>query len=292
MTEHNHHHHDHQHARSQLIIDPDRAPLERHLIGRRQLLTDLGRGTLAIAVFGVTAAACSSQESGGSPPGGTTPSTTSVAKPGDTRAVAPATTAASAGSVTWNRISLGSVAAYALVRGREAAIVDTGNPGSEPAISKALKDLGFSMGEVKHVVVTHRHPDHAGSVSDILAAATGATAYAGEADISAIQSSRPLKAVGDGDEVFGLRIIATPGHTAGHISVLDPAGAFLIAGDALRTGPGGVEAPTASSDADRQTAYESVRKLSTMTFADVACGHGEPVKGNASSQVAKLASTL
>jgi glyoxylase-like metal-dependent hydrolase (beta-lactamase superfamily II) len=34
-------------------------------------------------------------------------------------------------------------------------------------------------------------------------------------------------------EVFGLQITATPGHTKGHISVYDPLGSALIAGDAL-----------------------------------------------------------
>ena len=64
-------------------------------------------------------------------------------------------------------------------------------------------------------------------------AAAKATAYAGTADIAQIKSPRPLKAIGDNDEVFGLRVIATPGHTPGHICVFDPAGSLLILGDAM-----------------------------------------------------------
>jgi glyoxylase-like metal-dependent hydrolase (beta-lactamase superfamily II) len=33
--------------------------------------------------------------------------------------------------------------------------------------------------------------------------------------------------------VFGLRVIATPGHTPGHVCVFDPAGSLLILGDAM-----------------------------------------------------------
>ena len=117
-----------------------------------------------------------------------------------------------------------------LVRGNEAAIVDTGTAGSEGAIAQTLTDLGADWTDVNHVLLTHFHPDHAGSIGAVLAAAEAASSYAGEADIAGIQSPRPLVAVGDGDEVFGLRIIATPGHTAGHIAVLDPDGGFLVAG--------------------------------------------------------------
>ena len=38
--------------------------------------------------------------------------------------------------------------------------------------------------------------------------------------------------------VFGLRIVATPGHTIGHVAVLDEVGGILVAGDALGTACG------------------------------------------------------
>lgn len=44
-----------------------------------------------------------------------------------------------------------------------------------------------------------------------------------------------LQAVEDGAEVFGLRVVTTPGHTPGHIAVFDADSAVLAAGDALTT---------------------------------------------------------
>ena len=130
------------------------------------------------------------------------------------------------------------MSAYVLGRGGEAAIVDTGVAGSEGTIGDALSAAGLGWDAVGHVILTHRHRDHAGSIDAVVAAAKDATAYAGAADIPSITTTRPLTAVADGETVFGLRIVATPGHTLGHIAVLDEAGGLLVAGDALRTAEG------------------------------------------------------
>ena len=131
------------------------------------------------------------------------------------------------------RVNLGFVNAYVLIRGKEAAVVDTGTPNNASKIADVVRTAGLGWDAVHHVILTHYHPDHIGSVGEVLAAAAKATAYAGAADIPQIKSPRPLKAVGDNDEVFGLRVIATPGHTPGHVCVFDPAGSLLILGDAM-----------------------------------------------------------
>jgi glyoxylase-like metal-dependent hydrolase (beta-lactamase superfamily II) len=276
-------HPDHHHqASSRLVVDPYRPPLARHRLGRRRFLTDIGRGTLAVTIFGATAIACSSDDTDSSS-AGTVPGTASDNS---------STTNPAAESVSWHRVDLGFVSAYVLVRGREAAIVDTGTAGSETAIAQTLSDLGVDWVDVDHVMLTHFHPDHAGSTPAVLDAANDAIGYAGEADIPAIQSPRPLQAVGDGDEIFGLQIIATPGHTPGHISVLDPDGGFLVAGDALTVDAAGVAGPTPGFTADLPMAHDSVRKIAELTFADVLVGHGDPVEGDGDIQVAALAASL
>ena len=275
----------HHHAGSRLLVDPDRPPAVRHRLGRRRFLTDIGRGTLAVTIFGVTAIACSSDDSDDSDAG--QPADSDAAADSSTTTITPA-----GEPVSWHRVNLGFVSAYVLVRGREAAIVDTGIAGSEAAIAQTLTDVGVDWVDVDHVILTHSHPDHAGSIPAVLEAAAGATAYAGEADIPAIQSPRALQAIGDGDEVFGLQIIATPGHTPGHISVLDLGGGFLVAGDALTTDANGVAGPNEGFTADLAQAHDSVRKLAQLTFADVLAGHGDPVLGDGDAQVAALAARL
>ena len=99
---------------------------------------------------------------------------------------------------------------------------------------------------------------------------------------------RPLTAVGDGDEVFGLRVVTTPGHTAGSISVLDPAGGLLVAGDALRTDAGKAALPGAQFTIDMAQAKRSIVKLGGLAFDTLLVGHGEPIAGGASASVAEL----
>ena len=143
-----------------------------------------------------------------------------------------------------------------------------------------------------HVVVTHLHGDHQGSLGAVLENAQAAIGYAGEADLSGIDSPRTLNAVGDGDEVFGLDIIETPGHTAGHIAVLDPVGSVLVAGDALNTSTGSVAGSDPRYTADQIAADASVQKLAALDFNTLFVGHGDPVTPLASAQVAAFAASI
>jgi glyoxylase-like metal-dependent hydrolase (beta-lactamase superfamily II) len=238
-------------------------------------LAELGRRAFAVTILGGVIAGCSDDDD----PPTTAPDSTT-------------TTSAAREPLEWERVSLGFVSAYVLVRGREAAVVDTGTAGSEAAIAEALSTVGVGWDAVDHVVLTHMHPDHAGSVGAVLESATGATAYAGEADIPSIQSPRPLEAVGDGEEVFGLQMIATPGHTLGHIAVFDPDSGLLIAGDALTRSGTGVAGSNPSFTADVDQAEASVRKLAALEFDTMLVGHGDPIEGSAKQAVAAFAETL
>jgi glyoxylase-like metal-dependent hydrolase (beta-lactamase superfamily II) len=186
-------------------------------------------------------------------------------------------------------VDLGFVSAYVLVRSGEAAVVDTGVAGSEDDIEAALAATGLGWDAVGHVILTHLHGDHIGSATAVLTAAPDATGYAGAADIPGISVPRALTPVGDGDRVFDLRIVATPGHTPGHISVLDEVGGVLVAGDALTSAGGRAAGPDPQFTPDMATAGASVAKLGALTFETLLVGHGDPVTAGASAQVAELA---
>ncbi|MGZ8424768.1 MAG: MBL fold metallo-hydrolase [Candidatus Binatia bacterium] len=145
---------------------------------------------------------------------------------------------------------------------------------------------------VHHVILTHYHPDHIGSVGEVPGLAVKATPYAGAADIAQIKSPRPPKAVRDNDEVFGLRMIATPGHTPGHLGVFDPVGSLLILGDAMNNSGNKLGGPAPQYTADMAQAHQSVKKLAKLTFQRAVFGHGEPIDKGASQAIAKLAATL
>jgi glyoxylase-like metal-dependent hydrolase (beta-lactamase superfamily II) len=108
-----------------------------------------------------------------------------------------------------------------------------------------------------------------------------------------------LTPVGDGDTVFGLSIIETPGHTPGSITVLDPVAGVVIVGDAINGAgsgvagsEGGVGGANPRFTSDMAQAAESIKKLAALSFDSVYFGHGDPLEGNASQMVADLAATL
>ena len=263
------------------------------LINRRMAIAEMGKAGLAIVVFGT--AACSDQSTGTTILGSTTE------PPGSTGELTTATTGASASSSTttptsttasaataFQRANLDFVSAYILYRGGEAALVDTGVDGSAAAIESALGEAGLDWGSVGHVILTHKHPDHAGSVDAVMEQAPEATLYAGAAEIPEIISAVTPQGVADGDMVFDLRMIDTPGHTAGHICVLDQAAGILVAGDALVGTTSGVGPPDPSFSEDMTFALESVAKLAGFDYEIALFGHGEPLLEGASAAVAAL----
>ncbi|MGQ3045199.1 MAG: MBL fold metallo-hydrolase [Niveispirillum sp.] len=153
-----------------------------------------------------------------------------------------------------------------LIRAGQALIlVDTGSGDKFQPSAGRLRDnlraAGVDPAAITHVVLTHAHPDHSGGVVlpggglcfpnasyhvsaaewDFWMGPDPDARYPGLRDFVP-GAKRDLGAVADrlvrlkdGDEVvMGLRVLATPGHTPGHIS-LELAGddGLLITGDAI-----------------------------------------------------------
>lgn len=299
--------HGHGHAHSGDHAALRLAPPHRrsvHRVGRRQFLTELGRNTLAIAVLGGIVAACAGDDDSGEDDAGDSDAETaigeSVEPPTTSSTVASSTggTGNDAGAVDttlrWAQALLGSVSAYVLVRGNEGLVVDTGNPGSADQIGEALRTLNVTYDDVRHVVLTHSHPDHIGSLPAVLERAASATVYAGGADIPDITSPIEVTAVGGGDDVLGLEVIDTPGHTPGSISVFDPGIGLLLAGDALNGNDDGtaVSGPNERFTNDVSTANASVLELAELLPDAIAMGHGQPVENAAGPLLTALAAEL
>ena len=243
------------------------------------MLVQTGRGAVGIAVLGVAA-----------PCGGSSPTAENVEPlDHDTQQTQSGATSSAGGSMSWERVDLDFVSAYVLVRGNEAAVVDTGVGGSADAIGEVLDRAGPGWAGVRHVVLTHKHPDHAGSVSDVLDQATSATGYIGRADLTEVDAQ--LSALGDGDEVFGLQIVGTPGHTAGHISVFDEDTGVLVAGDAL-TNDGELAGSSPEFTENEALAAASVLKMARLRPKTILVGHGEPIVDVGAAALERLASSL
>jgi glyoxylase-like metal-dependent hydrolase (beta-lactamase superfamily II) len=286
------HNHSHSHGRfSDLSIGRFRP------VGRRTFLAGLGQGmfallteassarnviTIALGTTGLAACAAPPARQTSSPTAAS--STTAMAA-----TVAPA---AGGAALSYNQVNLGFVNAYVLVRGNEVAVVDTGVANSQGKIEEVIKSVGRAWSDVKHVILTHYHPDHAGSLDAVMTASTNAKAYAHAEDIPQIKTSAKLMAVADGSDVFGLQIIGTPGHTPGHISVFDPVGSTFIVGDALNNNQGKLEGPNPQYSSDMVSAIQSAKKIATLKFETAYFMHGSTIESGASAAIAKLAETL
>ena len=159
----------------------------------------------------------------------------------------------------------------------EAIIVDA--PADGERLLEALGD-----GRVSRIVVTHRHADHWLSI-DALKAITGAPVTCHEADREPY-AAKVDATLADGDEIevggLRVRVIHTPGHTAGHVSFLvEGHGGVLFVGDAAANMLGRFGKPLLMFTEDMGDVKKSMQKLAALEF-DTACfGHGRVLKGKA-----------
>jgi glyoxylase-like metal-dependent hydrolase (beta-lactamase superfamily II) len=254
-------------------------------IGRRGWLAEVAAGLLAVGVTGAAPAAARPawavlaggmrpDESGG--PSGATVSEYAVE-----------TTVRLPPQNPFGREET-DVRAYVLVRGGEAVLVDALTPGNAGLIGEALAAAGLGWDALRHVILTHAHPDHAGSAADVLVLAPRATAWIAAAEAHLVQLPRSSQPLADGDEVAGLRIVATPGHSPGHVSVLDAAGSTAIVGDAAHNvgGAPGLIGPPFTSDAARAAA--SLARLAALDFRRALFAHGPAIETRAASALAAV----
>src|SRR5258708_40342839 len=71
-------------------------------------------------------------------------------------------------------------------------LIDAGYPGKEAAVFGAIRGLGHSLDQLKHVIFTHGHPDHIGSAAAIVRE-TGARTYLHPLDIPMAESGGPFR---------------------------------------------------------------------------------------------------
>lgn len=72
----------------------------------------------------------------------------------------------------------------------------------------------------------------------------------------------------------GLQVLATPGHTPGHISFYAPAPGYLFAGDSLRTVGGKLRVSSGPNTLDEAQAQASAQKQLTLKPQVILTGHG------------------
>jgi glyoxylase-like metal-dependent hydrolase (beta-lactamase superfamily II) len=200
-------------------------------------------------------------------------------------------------------------------------LVDTGLPGQLDAITTVLADAGVLVADLKQIILTHQDIDHVGSLHDLVQASHARVlAYAVETPYidggvpprfarPEVLAQRPeLRAVAEGflftpvdeqlqdgarlDLAGGVQVIATPGHTPGHMCLYHERTRTLIAGDALTSNDGQLMGPNEGATPDMPTASQSVQKLAQLDVQTIICYHGGAVTVDANTQLRRVAQEL
>jgi len=181
-------------------------------------------------------------------------------------------------------------------------VVDTGLPGNAGRIVTFVRGLGHEPTDVHTIALTHSDPDHVGSVAR-LKELTGAK-VAIHADDAAVlagraQGKKPKGALGvafsvmsrfmpvepveadqilrEGDTVSGFRVMHTPGHSPGSITLYRDDG-VVFSGDALRSdSEGHIHPPRGVVSPEYTQALASADKIAALEYRMLLAGHGEPV---------------
>ncbi|MEO7234217.1 MAG: MBL fold metallo-hydrolase [Lapillicoccus sp.] len=99
-----------------------------------------------------------------------------------------------------------------------------------------------------------------------------------------------VRAVEGGETVRGLRVVATPGHTAGHLCLFDEDRSTLFSGDAVGSQAGLLTQGPRPFIADPEEAMRSLRLLSALGAHRMLFGHGGEVPDPAGALMAFIAS--
>lgn len=95
----------------------------------------------------------------------------------------------------------GVIASYVFDTGDGLALVDTGPASTLPALEEGLSRLGAGLRDVRHLLLTHIHLDHAGAAGQILERVRGARAYVHER--GALHLVRPGRLLTSAAQIYG-----------------------------------------------------------------------------------------
>jgi glyoxylase-like metal-dependent hydrolase (beta-lactamase superfamily II) len=211
-------------------------------------------------------------------------------------------------------VPMGMANAFLIEGDDELTMIDAGYPGREAAVFGAIRELGRSPHQLKHLIFTHGHPDHIGSAARIVRK-TGARTYMHPLDIPIAESGGPFRPLTPAPGVLrrvvcklffhpderldpvaidqpltageilpiagGIEVIHVPGHCAGQVALLWRPGRMLFVGDVCMNIMG-LGDPVGFESLEEGRA--SQRKLATLSFDAAGFGHGEPIARNASTR--------
>ncbi|HDR7787443.1 MBL fold metallo-hydrolase [Bacillus cereus] len=195
----------------------------------------------------------------------------------------------------------------------ELTLVDTGYMNFLPLIEEAILKHGYKMKNLKNIIITHYDDDHIGSLYDFKVKYPQVNIIASEiesnyinGDIKSerlVQAEEMLERMPNEEKEFGkwfiqqlknirhifvdekvhdgqmilngeCQIVATPGHTSGHISLYFPDLHSVITGDAAVQDNGELVIANPNFCLDIEKAKESLKRIKDLKAVKYYCYHG------------------
>jgi glyoxylase-like metal-dependent hydrolase (beta-lactamase superfamily II) len=193
----------------------------------------------------------------------------------------------------------------------QVTLVDAGIRSAPPRILAGLAQIGSAPQDVTRLILTHAHGDHAGGAERLRTrlGLDGVTAHERDANYlragmspadDSTTTGRIVKRLGgfpavpvvaeltDGQVVDvggGLRVIHTPGHTPGHVSLLHESTSLLITGDAIWNVFGARTWPILALCTDVPMQLQTASVLGELDYDTVAFTHGPEIRSGAREAV-------
>ena len=206
---------------------------------------------------------------------------------------------------------------FLIEHGGVLTLVDAGTRNEPEKIARSIRSLGRKLEDVRQIVISHGHGDHAGGASR-LRQLCDAPVYCGAGDADVIAGRRPYDfartrwarasygwlsryprfqvdhPVAARTEIDGgLEIIPAPGHTRGHVAVWAPEHEALFVGDAVwrlpRISTSWVTESWKAFTQDRDRNAETVRELADLPSQALFFGHGATIRRGGRDRLRKLA---
>jgi glyoxylase-like metal-dependent hydrolase (beta-lactamase superfamily II) len=171
------------------------------------------------------------------------------------------------------------VRCFVVPSGSGIALVDAALPGTVGEIERSIAGLGGSWSDVVDVIVTHGHFDHVAGLAELVGRCPTARLWAGVDDLAEVEnaSGRAVQAAVDLDRIGDLTVLETPGHTAGHISLLHETASLLLIGDLVGVQRGQLDfgPPAFTADPDRNRA--SLARVVELGVDRILFSHGPEI---------------
>ncbi len=198
-------------------------------------------------------------------------------------------------------------------------LVDAGVKGLAPRrIAAGIAAIGKQPADVRRILLTHAHSDHAGGVAGVQRATGGAVSThddearwvregrapppGRDSMLGRVLSMVPAKlqrcevasTFSDGellDAGGGLRVLHTPGHTMGHCSFLHEPSGVLITGDSLFNWFDRMRWSYRFFCTDFPLAKQTAERLGEVDYEVVAFTHGREIRDDAREKVRRFLRT-